>query len=159
MSIDSLAISRKNASHELAQLAEEHMKHDLQQSDRDALNDASKRFGSYTAIGSLVGLGLGAILAVRVRRARTEYFKAFRAIEKPTHVKFADGREGKLSLIFIQSGGSMLMLEQRRCRISVICYGRHQSVTSRHMCSSLQGVFSSVESWDYWLDHGLRRGR
>jgi hypothetical protein len=95
MSIDSLAISRKNASHELAQLAEEHMSHDLQQSDRDALNDASKKFGTYTTIGSLVGLGLGALLAVRVRRARTEYFKAFRAIEKPTHVKFADGREGK----------------------------------------------------------------
>ncbi|KAH8769725.1 hypothetical protein BGZ57DRAFT_443641 [Hyaloscypha finlandica] len=96
MSIDSFALSRKNASQELAQLAEEHMKHDLQQSDRDALNNASKRFGSYTAIGSLVGLGLGALLALRVRRARTEYFKAFRAIEKPTHVKFADGREEAL---------------------------------------------------------------
>ena len=96
MSFDSFALSRKNPSHELAQLAEEHMKHDLQQSDRDALNDASKKFRTFTAIGSLVGLGLGALLAVRVRRARTDYFKAFRAIEKPTHVKFADGREGKL---------------------------------------------------------------
>lgn len=96
MSFDSFALSRKNASHELAQLAEEHMKHDLHQSDRDALNDASKKFSTFTAIGSLVGLGLGALLAVRVKRARTEYFKAFRAIEKPTHVKFADGREGKL---------------------------------------------------------------
>jgi hypothetical protein len=103
MSIDSFALSRKNASQELAQLAEEHMKHDLQQSDRDALNNASKRFGSYTAIGSLVGLGLGALLALRVRRARTEYFKAFRAIEKPTHVKFADGREGRLSHNFTLS--------------------------------------------------------
>jgi len=96
MSLESLAISRKNASHELAQLAEEHMKHDLQQSDRDALNDASRKFSTYTAIGSILGLGLGAALAFRVRRARTEYFKAFRAIEKPTHVKFADGREEPL---------------------------------------------------------------
>lgn len=121
MSIDSLAISRKNASHELAQLAEEHMAHDLQQSDRDALNDASRKFGTFTMIGSLVGLGLGALLAVRVRRARTEYFKAFRAIEKPTHVKFADGREGKPILPFLSGPAMMLMVLQRRCRISAIC--------------------------------------
>lgn len=95
MSLESLAISRKNASHELAQLAEEHMKHDLHQSDRDAIADATRKFSTYTAIGSILGLGLGAALAFRVRRARTEYFKAFRAIEKPTHVKFADGREGE----------------------------------------------------------------
>jgi len=96
MSLESLAISRKNAGSELAQLAEEHMKHDLQQSDRDALNDAARKFSSYTAIGSIVGLSLGAALAFRVRRVRTQYFKAFRAIEKPTHVKFADGREQAL---------------------------------------------------------------
>jgi hypothetical protein len=123
MSFDSFALSRKNASHELAQLAEEHMKHDLQQSDRDALKDASRKFSTFTAIGSLVGLGLGALLAVRVRRARTEYFKAFRAIEKPTHVKFADGREGKLFHFecFPFLVNSMLILSQRRCRISAIC--------------------------------------
>jgi hypothetical protein len=123
MSFDSFALSRKNASHELAHLAEEHMKHDLLQSDRDALNDASKKFRTFTAIGSLVGLGLGALLAVRVRRARTDYFKAFRAIEKPTHVKFADGREGKLFHFerFTFLVNSMLILSQRRCRISAIC--------------------------------------
>ncbi len=97
MSLESLAISRKNAGAELAQLAEEHMQHDLQQSDRDALNDAKRKFSTYTTIGSVVGLAAGVALAFRVRRARTEYFKAFRAIEKPTHVKFADGREGEYS--------------------------------------------------------------
>ena len=123
MSFDSFALSRKNPSHELAQLAEEHMKHDLQQSDRDALNDASKKFRTFTAIGSLVGLGLGALLAVRVRRARMDYFKAFRAIEKPTHVKFADGREGKLFHFgcFTFLVNSVLILSQKRCRILVTC--------------------------------------
>jgi hypothetical protein len=94
MSLESLAITRKNAGTELAQLAEEHMKHDLQQSDRDALSDATRKFSTFTTVGSLVGLGVGAALAFRVRRLRKEYFKTFRAIEKPTHVKFADGREG-----------------------------------------------------------------
>ncbi|KAG4430868.1 hypothetical protein IFR05_013652 [Cadophora sp. M221] len=92
MSFESLAISRKNVSQELAQLAEDHMKHDLQQSDRDALNSAAQKFGTFTTVGSLVGLGLGAVLAFRVRSARAGYFKAFRAMEKPTHVQFAGGR-------------------------------------------------------------------
>ncbi|CAL3969852.1 unnamed protein product [Diplocarpon coronariae] len=92
MSLESLAISRQNASTELAQLAEEHMKHDLRQSDRDALNNAAQKFGTFTTVGSLVGLGLGVALAFRVRRSRAEFFKAFRAIEKPTHVQFAGGR-------------------------------------------------------------------
>ncbi|KAK6579874.1 hypothetical protein PZA11_007582 [Diplocarpon coronariae] len=94
MSLESLAISRQNASTELAQLAEEHMKHDLRQSDRDALNNAAQKFGTFTTVGSLVGLGLGVALAFRVRRSRAEFFKAFRAIEKPTHVQFAGGRTG-----------------------------------------------------------------
>jgi hypothetical protein len=75
------------------------MTHDLQQFDRDALNNTSRILSSYTAIRSLVSLGLGALLALRVRRARrarTEYLEAFRAIETPMHVKFADGREGML---------------------------------------------------------------
>ena len=70
------------------------MKHDLQQSDRDALNSAAQKFGTFTTVGSLVGLGLGAVLAFRVRSARVRYFQAFRAMEKPTHVQFAGGRTG-----------------------------------------------------------------
>jgi hypothetical protein len=97
---NSLAILRKNASKELAELAENHMKDDLQQSDRDVLNSAAQKFSTYTTIGSLVGLGLGAFLAVRVRRIRADTFKAFRAMERPTHVLFADGRTGRLALYF-----------------------------------------------------------
>jgi L-asparaginase/Glu-tRNA(Gln) amidotransferase subunit D len=99
MSLSFLAISRKNASKELAQLAEDHINHDLQQSDRDALNTAANKFSTYTSVGSLVGLGLGIALGLRVRRIRADYFKAFRAMEKPTHVQFANGRTGMLFLI------------------------------------------------------------
>ncbi|KAH7391594.1 hypothetical protein BKA64DRAFT_678005 [Cadophora sp. MPI-SDFR-AT-0126] len=92
MSSQSLAISRQNASKELAQLAEDHIQHDLQQSDRDALKRASQKFGTHTTLGSLIGLGLGGFLAFRVRASRIAYFKAFRATEKPTHVVFPGGR-------------------------------------------------------------------
>ncbi|KAL8913356.1 MAG: hypothetical protein Q9171_001833 [Xanthocarpia ochracea] len=94
MSSDSLALLRKNAGQDIAALAEEHFKHDLQDSDRDALRSAANKIRTHVTIGSLVGLGLGAFLAFRLRRTRMQMFDAFRANEKPTHVKFADGREG-----------------------------------------------------------------
>lgn len=48
---------------------------------------------SQALIGSLVGIGLGAFLAVRLRQNRNRLFQAFKATEKPTHVRFANGRE------------------------------------------------------------------
>lgn len=98
MSSDSFALLRRNASKEISDLAEEHIQHDLNQSDRDALKSAAGTFSTYTTIGSLLGLGLGAAMAFRVRKVRTDYFKAFRAMEKPTHVQFANGRTGMLYL-------------------------------------------------------------
>lgn len=97
MSADSLAMLRRNSSKDLSELAEQHLQHDLQQSDRDALKSAASSLSTYATIGSLLGLGLGVALAFRVRKTRTEYFKAFRAIEKPTHVQFANGRTGMFS--------------------------------------------------------------
>ncbi|KAL8746469.1 MAG: hypothetical protein Q9184_007745 [Pyrenodesmia sp. 2 TL-2023] len=93
MSSDSLALLRKNAGEEIRALAEEHYKHDLQDSDRDTLQRAAGKIGTHVTIGSIVGLGLGAFLAFRLRRTRMQMFNALRAHEKPTHVKFADGRE------------------------------------------------------------------
>lgn len=98
MSSDSLALLRKNASQEIRALAEEHYKHDLQESDRDTLKSAAGKIGTHVTIGSIVGLGLGAFLAFRLRRTRMQMFNALRAHEKPTHVKFADGREGECAL-------------------------------------------------------------
>lgn len=95
MAANSLALLRKNAGEEISALAEEHLKHDLQDSDRDLLKSAASKISTHIAIGSLVGLGLGAFAAFQIRRTRMQVFNAFRAHEKPTHVRFANGREGK----------------------------------------------------------------
>ena len=99
MSADSFAVLRKNAGEDISKLAEEHFKHDLQDSDRDALNTAANTMGTHATVGSLLGLGLGLFLAFRIRRNRIRMFNAFRTAEKPTHVKFADGREGTLGFL------------------------------------------------------------
>lgn len=96
MSSDSLAFLRKNADQDIRALASDHLKHDLQESDRDALQSAAGKIGTHVTVGSLLGLGLGVFLAFRLRRNRMQMFQAFRAREKPTHVRFADGREGEL---------------------------------------------------------------
>lgn len=99
MSDDTHAIAafRRSRGGELAELAEQHLKHDLRQSDRDLLHDAANRISWYTTIGTAVGVGLGVFLAFRVRQARLRMWEAFKAKEKPTHVKFADGRQGMCS--------------------------------------------------------------
>lgn len=49
----------------------------------------------HTGIASGIGLGLGVYFAFRLRAMRMAYFRAFRAMEKPVEVRFADGRVGK----------------------------------------------------------------
>lgn len=89
------ALFRKSPQHEeLGKLADEHIQHDLEPSDRDALVKAATSITMPTAIGTLVGLGLGVYAALRLRRVRADMFQAFRATEKPTHVVFANGRQG-----------------------------------------------------------------
>jgi hypothetical protein len=61
--------------------------------DRDALKSAAYKISIHANIGSLLGLGLGLALAYRIRTNRIRLFEAFKATQKPTHVKFADGRE------------------------------------------------------------------
>ncbi|KAI1078548.1 hypothetical protein F5B20DRAFT_547431 [Whalleya microplaca] len=90
----SFAAFRKSEPHaDLGQLAEEHLKHDLTQDDRDVLVKASTKVSARAVLGTLVGLGLGVYAAFRLRRVRADMFNAFRATEKPTHVLFADGRK------------------------------------------------------------------
>ncbi|KAF1976037.1 hypothetical protein BU23DRAFT_457290 [Bimuria novae-zelandiae CBS 107.79] len=88
----SLAAFRDGRSSQLRKLAEEHMQHDLNQSDRDILRSAGSKVSTHAKVGSLLGLGFGVFCAVRLRRMRLAYFNAFRAMEKPVEVKFADGR-------------------------------------------------------------------
>ena len=64
----------------------------LNQSDRDTLRSAGSKVSTHASIGSLFGLGFGIYCAFRLRTMRLAYFKAFRAMEKPVEIKFADGR-------------------------------------------------------------------
>jgi hypothetical protein len=94
MNSESFAMTRKGP--DLKKLAEEHMKHDLQQSDRDVLHAAASTVSTYATVGSLAGLALGTLLAFRIRRNRTKLFKAFKTTEQPTALKFASGKEQPL---------------------------------------------------------------
>lgn len=89
---------RKGVGPDLAALAEEHLKHDLRQSDRDALRAAASTVNVYTTFGSFLGIGLGLFLAYRIRGNRTAMFNAFKTSERPTAIKFSDGREQPIDL-------------------------------------------------------------
>jgi hypothetical protein len=66
----------------------------LSPSDRDILKSAGSKVSTHAKIGSLVGIGLGIYTAMRLRTMRLAYFKAFKAMEKPVELRFADGRTG-----------------------------------------------------------------
>ncbi|KAF4478568.1 hypothetical protein FAGAP_12320 [Fusarium agapanthi] len=89
---ESLAAFRSGRSDELRKLAEEHFRHDLNDNDRDILRTAGSKVSTHATVGSLLGLGFGVLCAFRLRKMRLAYFNAFRAMEKPVEVKFADGR-------------------------------------------------------------------
>jgi hypothetical protein len=108
---ESLAAFRPNRTNDLKQLAEEHLQHEqvckhilyvacilirdsLNQQDRDLLKSAGGKVSTHAGIASLAGLGLGVYFAFRLRAMRLAYFNAFRALEKPVEVRFADGRTG-----------------------------------------------------------------
>ncbi|KJX95368.1 hypothetical protein TI39_contig4118g00033 [Zymoseptoria brevis] len=93
MSSDALAVFRKGLGPDLNALAEKHLQHDLRQSDRDALVSAASTVTTFTSLGSIIGISLGSLLALRLRRSRAAMFRAFKTVEKPQSVRFADGRE------------------------------------------------------------------
>lgn len=66
----------------------------LDQKDRDVLKKASRKLSTHVGMASLVGVSLGLYGAYRLRRMRLAYFQAFKAMEKPTEIRFADGRTG-----------------------------------------------------------------
>ena len=93
MTSETFAAFRRTAGDDLGRLAEEHFKHDLEDSDKEALKSAAGKFSTHALVGSVVGIGLGAFLALRLRQNRMAMFKAFKTAEKPTSIKFANGRE------------------------------------------------------------------
>ncbi|QDS69455.1 hypothetical protein FKW77_005680 [Venturia effusa] len=92
MSNETFAAFRKTHGDQLGKLAEEHFNKDLEDTDRETLKVAASKFSTHAQLGSLIGIGLGALLAFRVRSARMKVFNAFKAREKPVSVSFADGR-------------------------------------------------------------------
>lgn len=67
--------------------------HSLNESDRNILKSAAGTVSTATMIGTLAGISLGAYFAFKLRSNRAKMFQAFKAAERPTHVKFASGRE------------------------------------------------------------------
>lgn len=102
---ESLAAFRDRRSKDLQKLAEEHLQHDLNQQDRDLLKSAAGKAGLHAGIASGIGLGLGVYFAFRLRNMRLAYFRAFRAMEKPVEVRFADGRTEPIPDITSQISG------------------------------------------------------
>jgi hypothetical protein len=98
---ESFALLRRRRSDELAKLADEHLQHDLQADDRDALKSAASSVSFWTTLGSAAGLGLGLYAAIRLRSTRKAFFAAVRAQERPTKVVFADGRTGKFKDLYL----------------------------------------------------------
>ncbi|WPG97592.1 Hypothetical protein R9X50_00037000 [Acrodontium crateriforme] len=93
---DSLAFFRQALGQDLSALAEQHYKHDLTQSDREALYSAGRTARLHTAIGSTLGLGLGLLLARRTRLTRRRLHTLFHTASQPTAVRFANGSEKPL---------------------------------------------------------------
>jgi len=102
---ESLAAFRDRRSKDLRQLAEEHLQHDLNQSDRDLLKSAGGKVSMHAGIASGIGLTLGLYAAIRLRTMRMAYFRAFRALEKPVEIRFADGRTEPIPDITAQISG------------------------------------------------------
>ena len=80
---------------EMVLLIKNHLQHDLTDSDRDALQSAVKKFRTRCAVSSILGAGLGVIIAFRLRRSKMLRFTTFQSQERPMHVRFADGRTGE----------------------------------------------------------------
>jgi hypothetical protein len=97
---ESIAALRRQRRDELSKLADEHLQHDLQPADRDALKAAAKKVSTWTMVGSALGIGLGFYVAFRLRSTRKQVFEIFKAQEKPVSVVFADGRAGKMAHYF-----------------------------------------------------------
>lgn len=95
---NSLAAFRPPAQHhqDLAALAQTHFQNDLTQEDRDVLTSAGATLGRYATIGSLVGVGVGCLLAYRVRALRRNWFVEFQRTmgqDRPRRVVFESGKD------------------------------------------------------------------
>jgi len=89
-----LAIFRNYPDQDLARIGEAHLQSDLSSSDRARLKRAASKVSTHVSIGSLIGLGLSAALAWRIRSNRMALHQAFKLVSRPTELVFANGRRG-----------------------------------------------------------------
>jgi hypothetical protein len=88
------AVFRSYPDKDLAKIGEEHLQHDLSHEDRSHLRSAASTVSTHTALGSILGLGLGIALASRIHANRVALYNAIKAVSKPTELVFANGRRG-----------------------------------------------------------------
>lgn len=95
----SLAAFRRHDQHdELAKLAASHFEHELTTEDREVLAGAAKTINWHASFGSIVGVGVGCLLAYRVRALRRNWFNELRTSDKPKQVIFHSGKTCKPSV-------------------------------------------------------------
>lgn len=103
---NSLAAFRPPAAHQqdLAVLAQTHFQNDLTSDDRDVLVSAAATLQRYAAVGSLVGIGVGCLLAYRVRALRRNWFVEFQTRmvgrDRPRRLVFESGKDGMSCIFF-----------------------------------------------------------
>jgi len=155
---ESLAAFRDRRSKDLRQLAEEHLQHEyvrealrnpmasslththsLNQSDRDLLKSAGGKVSMHAGIASGIGLTLGLYAAIRLRTMRMAYFRAFRALEKPVEIRFADGRTGAFSPSHVISIHAYQPHQNPFPTSQHKSQGRHAGATLQHTSYSLSG--------------------
>ncbi|KAK0639906.1 hypothetical protein B0T16DRAFT_497871 [Cercophora newfieldiana] len=86
------AIFRSYPDKDLAKIGEEHLQNDLSAQDRDHMRSAASKVSKHTAVGTILGLGLGLALASRIHSNRIALYNAIKAVSKPTELIFANGR-------------------------------------------------------------------
>eukprot|EP00026_Physarum_polycephalum_P018374 Phypoly_transcript_19935.p1 GENE.Phypoly_transcript_19935~~Phypoly_transcript_19935.p1 ORF type:complete len:184 (+),score=23.69 Phypoly_transcript_19935:91-642(+) len=88
---DSLALMRNGPHKAYAQLAEDHLQHDLNADERAILEKAAGKVSMHVTVGSLVGIGLGLALAFRLRQSAVRIFQTVKRAEKPIAFQYKDG--------------------------------------------------------------------
>lgn len=129
----------------------------LSQQDQELLKSAAKKVGTHATVASMAGLGLGLFAAIRLRRMRVAYFQAFRAMEKPVELRFADGRVGESYRKIVHDRG--LTLAQSPFLTSPHSSHPRDGATQQLTSSSRLLASSSVVSLGCSLEPHLLQGQ
>jgi hypothetical protein len=81
-----LTVFRSYPVKNLAQIGEDHLQNDLSSEDRSHLQSAASKVSTHTAVGSILGLGLGIAPASRIHANRVALYNAIKAVSRPTEL-------------------------------------------------------------------------